>query len=62
MRLYIEGHNHKHGYAVSREYSDAECSKLALVVADDLDPRRFVPCLRKAKRFVRLWNAMYATH
>lgn len=62
MRLYIEGHSAKQGYAISREWSDAECSKLPCAVAVDLVPLRFLSNIDKAKALVERYNQRFATH
>ncbi len=62
MRLYIEGHSAKQGYAVSREWSDAECSKLPRAVAADLAPLRFLSNFDKARAMVERYNQRFATH
>jgi hypothetical protein len=62
MRLYIEGHNHKRGYAVSRTWSDAECSTMPPVAPDKLLAIRYFQNPKKARRFVQRWNGLYATH
>ncbi len=62
MRLYIEGHSRRLGYAISREWADAECSKLASAQADELMPVRFVWERDKAFRLVARWNRRFSTH
>lgn len=62
MRLYIEGHSVKKGYAISREMSDAECSKQPSARAVELTPLRFVSNIRKAKGLVERYNQRFATH
>jgi len=62
MRLYIEGHNAKQGYAISREWSDAECSKLPSATAADLTPLRFVSNIQTATALVARYNQRFATH
>lgn len=62
MRLYVEGHKAKYGYAISREWSDAECSKLPGATATQLAPLRFVGSIRKATALVKRYNQRFATH
>ncbi|KGG87683.1 hypothetical protein P245_19725 [Comamonas thiooxydans] len=62
MRLYIEGHQAKQGYVISREWSDAECSELPTATAAELTPVRFVSDMRKAKAMVQRYNRRFATH
>ncbi|WP_158683490.1 hypothetical protein [Burkholderia sp. BE12] len=62
MRLYIAGHNHRRGYAIAREWSDAECSRLPAADADDMQPVRFVIDRDKAFHLVARWNRRFATH
>lgn len=62
MRLYIEGHNAKQGYAISREWTDAECFKLPPASAGDLAPLRFVSHIDKARAMVARYNQRFATH
>ena len=61
MRLYIEGHNVRLGYAISREFSVDECRAL-----DPCEPekpvRYYKGSLREARRLVDRWNRMFATH
>ena len=61
MQLYIEGHTHRHGYAVSRSWSDAECSQLPVVIESELRPVRFFAGYGRAQRFVARWNRLFAT-
>lgn len=62
MRLYIEGHNVRKGWAISRTWSDEECSILPYPSAEELDPIRFIKSREKAIRLVYRWNRRYATH
>lgn len=63
MRLYIDGHNHRLGYVISREYSNAECSEYASRVAGgDGEPLRHVASLRKARALVERYNRRFGTH
>lgn len=62
MRLYIEGHNAKRGYAISREWSDQECATLPPVTPEELKPVRFIVTLARAKALVSRWNRRHATH
>lgn len=62
MRLYIEGHEKQKGYAISREWSDAECSKLPPALDSELMPIRHVRSLDKAKATVLRYNRRFATH
>jgi hypothetical protein len=60
MRLHIEGHNHRHGYAVSRIWSDAECSALPAATDDEIAPVRYFASRSRAERFVSRWNGCFA--
>lgn len=62
MRLYIEGHNHRQGYAIARSWSDAECSRLPVATAQELKPVRFVASRLRAHSLVERWNSRFATH
>lgn len=62
MRIYIEGHNHRLGYAIAREWTDTECSRLPAVESDEIKPVRFVKERNKAFRLVARWNRRFATH
>lgn len=62
MRLYIEGHNHKRGYAISREWSDAECSCLPCAAPSDVQPVKYVTSRARAFQVVARWNRRFATH
>lgn len=48
MRLYLEGHNHRRGYAISMELVDAA-------------PVRFYTNLRRARRLVERFNRRFGT-
>lgn len=62
MRLYIEGHNRESGYAISKQWSDAECSALPAAKVEDLRPVRFITSLRRAIIVIARWNRRFATH
>lgn len=55
MNLYVEGDNHKLGYAVSREYSDPECGG-SVAVSEVEKPARFYAKLRRDRRVVARCN------
>lgn len=57
MQLYIEGHNHRKGYAVGVAFSDAEIRTLP--ASDEAQkPARFYSNLRYARRVVQRFNRM----
>jgi hypothetical protein len=61
MRLYIEGHNHRRGYAVSVECSDEEV-RSSPVPSDTLHtllPVRFYADRNYAKRVVQRFNSRF---
>lgn len=62
MKLYIEGHSAGRGWAVSKSWSDAECSVLPVATEESLKPVRFFSSRLRAVRFVERWNQMFATH
>lgn len=62
MRLYIEGHHPQKGYAITREWSDQECSTLRIATDEELKPVRFVAVKGKAMTLVSKWNRRFATH
>ena len=66
MRLYIQGHAPRLGYAVSRTWSVAECRAFARgTVASNPEhdkPARFIQERERAFRFVDRWNRLFATH
>ena len=63
MRSYLEGHNYKKGYAISREWYDAECATtLPLSMESELKPIRYVSRLDKARAIVLRYNRRFATH
>jgi len=72
MKLIIEGHSIRNGYAaVSRTYSDTEISQVSsdninkgVDVNSGLDekPLRFFTNKDRAKRFVERYNRRFATH
>jgi hypothetical protein len=62
MRLYIEGHNHKRGYVVSRTWSIAECSTLPPTTDDEIRPVRQFATRPRAERFIARYNRRFATH
>jgi hypothetical protein len=61
MKLFLEGHAPKLGYAISRKWNDAECSNLSL---DDskIAPVRYIKSRERAQRFVSRWNRLFATY
>lgn len=61
MRLYIEGHNHMRGYAISREWSDAECSYLPCAAPSDVQPVKYLTSRARAFHVVARWNRRFAT-
>lgn len=62
MRLYVEGHHHKRGHAISRSWSDHECRTLPIPTDEELKPVRYVRDIDKAKELVQRWNRRFATH
>lgn len=62
MRLYIEGHNHKNGYAIARSWSDAECSTLPAATPGEMRPVRYVHGRQQAFALVARWNRRFAGH
>lgn len=65
MRLYIEGHSPRHGYAISKTWSDQECRMLPPPTdgeTDETKPVRWVECRKKAFTLVERWNRRFATH
>ncbi len=61
MKLYIEGHAARRGYAISLCYSDCEIS--AMDYTDVVDkPLKFIQSREKAFRLVERWNRRFATH
>lgn len=62
MRLYIEGHNHKNGYAIARSWSDAECSVLPAATPGEMKPVRYLQNSVLANALVERWNRRFATH
>lgn len=62
MRLYIEGHSIKRGVAISKSWSNVECSTLPPATPEDLRPVRFVDGFDRAKKLVDRWNRRFATH
>ncbi len=62
MRIYIEGHAKSLGYAVSIEWSNAECSRLAPLTVDAVRPVKFIINRAHAYRLVARWNRRFATH
>jgi len=63
MKLYLEGHNAKRGYAVSIQYADHEISAMppetALLEPDA--PVRFYCDRRHANRVIGRFNRRFAT-
>lgn len=62
MRLYVEGHNIRKGWAISKEWSDAECRALPVPTEQELLPVRFIQSRRRALQIVERWNLRFATH
>lgn len=62
MRLFIAGHNHRKGYAVTRIWSDAECSRLPPATPEEMAPVRFIQNRLHAFKLVERWNQRLATH
>lgn len=62
MRLYIEGHNSKKGYAISVEWSDLECSLMKFANDEELKPVRFISSIEKSKNLVKRFNSRYGTN
>lgn len=62
MRLYIEGHNRKNGYAIARSWSDTECGTLSAATPDEMKPVRYVQNSRRAIALVARRNRRFATH
>lgn len=62
MRLQIEGHAPRQGYAISKAWSDHECSTLSHSTDEELKPVRWVSCKDKAFALVERWNRRFATH
>ena len=60
MRLYIEGHNHRLGYAIAGAWSDDEIRRLPWPADDELAPVRFIQSLTQAQRLVERFNRMQA--
>lgn len=62
MRLYIEGHTPSQGYAICRNWSEEESSKLPIACDLDLMPIRYVSNIHKATALVNRYNRRFATH
>jgi hypothetical protein len=64
MKLYLEGHNVKHGHAVSLQFSDAEISAMPpeTVLLEPDEPVRFYGNRRHADRVIGRFNRRFATH
>ena len=60
MRLYIEGHNHRLGYAIAGTWSDDEIRRLPWPADDELAPVRFIQSLAQARRLVERFNRVQA--
>jgi hypothetical protein len=56
--LYIEGHNVRKGFAVSRCWSDFDCSRMPPASEEEMQPVRFYSDGRYAKRVVERFNRM----
>jgi hypothetical protein len=61
MQLFIEGHNRAKGYAISRSWSDHECSTLPPPAEREMRPVRYFQGHRKAACFVERYNRRFAT-
>ncbi|MBA9859470.1 hypothetical protein [Ralstonia insidiosa] len=57
MQLYIDGHNHKKGYAVSVAFSDEEIRALPVPI-EVQQPVRFYSNLRYARRMIQRFNRL----
>jgi len=62
MKLYCEGHSVSKGWAISRSWSDAECSSLPSAQEDEMRPVRFVRSRDRALKLAERWNHRFATH
>ena len=62
MRLYCEGHSVSKGWAISRTWSEPECSSLPCAQEDELMPVRFIRSRERAMALVERWNRRFATH
>jgi hypothetical protein len=62
MRLHVEGHSAKFGYAISKEWSDKECSELPPPSDEEIKPVCFVESRKKVFKLVERWNRRFATH
>lgn len=68
MRLFIEGHNVKHGYAISKCYTDPEimvhCERVEQGndQPDTGEPLKFIKSRERAKELVSRYNRRFATH
>lgn len=62
MRLFIDGHNAKRGYALALTWSDAECRQLPPATDGEMRPVRFIASKAKAEALVARFNRRYATH
>jgi hypothetical protein len=59
MKLFIEGHAVRKGYAISLCYSDKEIS--AMEYTDEVDkPLRFIQSRDKAFELVERWNRRFS--
>lgn len=61
MRLYIEGHSVKMGYAITPSLSDDECSQQSFAASQEVRPVRFLANRRRAIALVTRWNRRFAT-
>lgn len=62
MWLYIEGHNVRKGWIISKAWSDEECSTLPPPTQEELSPVRFVASKEKAVKLIRRWNRRFAKY
>jgi hypothetical protein len=60
MRLYISGHAVRFGYAIEREWSDAECSAMTHYCDENDKPIRFVSDRKRAFDLVNRWNRRFS--
>lgn len=60
MKLFVEGHSVKRGYAISVQYTDCEISALPSVTEPDF-PVRFFNNRRRAELVIGRFNRRFAT-
>jgi hypothetical protein len=61
MRLFIEGHAHRRGYAIARAWSNAECRALPAATEKEAKPVRYVVNHKRARALVERWNRRFAS-